>query len=86
MSVVVMLNSIKNTFTVPTQALSLDISGEQLFIYKSGVAVPRKVESGLRTEQVVQIAKGIADGDTVIISGIMQLRPRAKVKLASFDK
>lgn len=85
-SVVVMLNSIKNTFTVPTQALSLDISGEQLFMFKNGVAIPKKVESGLRTEQVVQIAKGIAEGDTVIVSGIMQLRPRAKVKLASFDK
>jgi membrane fusion protein, multidrug efflux system len=84
-SVVVTLNSIKNTFTVPTQALSLDISGEQLYLYKNGVAVPRKIESGLRTEQVVQVAKGISEGDTIIISGIMQLRPRAKVKIASLE-
>ena len=81
----VTLNSIKNTFMVPTQALALDISGEQLYVYKNGVAVPVKIESGLRTEQVVQIAKGVSDGDTVITSGIMQLRPGAKVKIASSE-
>lgn len=83
-SVVVNLNEIKNAITIPTEALSLDITGERVFLYKKGIAVPQKVETGIRTEKEVQITNGIKIGDTVIVSGIMQMRPRANVKITSF--
>lgn len=83
-SVVVNLNEIKNAISIPTEALSLDITGERVFLYKKGIAIPQKVESGIRTEKEVQITSGIKNGDTVIVSGIMQMRPRAKVKITSF--
>lgn len=79
------LNDTREAITVPTQALALDITGERVFIYKNGIAVSKKVESGIRTEDEVQIVNGLAPGDTVITSGIMQLRPRAKVKITSID-
>ena len=75
------LNDVKNAISVPTQALALDITGERVFIYKNGFAIPRNVESGIRTEDDVQIIKGIAPGDTIITTGVMQLRPRARVKI-----
>ena len=75
----------REVITVPTQALALDITGERVFIYKNGIAISKKVESGIRTEDEVQIVNGLAPGDTVITSGIMQLRPRAKVKITSID-
>ena len=80
------LNDVKNAITIPTQALALDISGELVFIYKNGFAVPRKVESGIRTEEEVQIVDGITPGDTIITTGVMQLRPQAKVKIMSEGK
>ena len=79
------LNDVKDAITVPTQALALDITGEQVFVYKNGVALSKKVESGIRTENKIQIVNGLSPGDTVITSGIMQLRPRAKVKITSID-
>ncbi|KAF0158795.1 MAG: efflux transporter rnd family mfp subunit, partial [Ignavibacteria bacterium] len=85
-SVEVNLNSVKNAMIIPTQALALDISGERVFVFKNGIAIPTKVESGIRTESVVQITKGIDVGDTVITSGIMQMRPRAKVKVQAIEK
>ena len=85
-SVILPLNNVVNAITVPTQALALDISGESVFLYKSGIAVPRKVESGIRTEDDVQIVNGLAPGDTVITTGVMQLRPKAKVRIMSAEK
>jgi membrane fusion protein (multidrug efflux system) len=85
-SVEIDLNDINNTVVIPTQALAMDISGETVYLYKGGVAVSQKVESGIRSESDVQIVKGLAVGDTVITSGIMQLRPKLKVKIASFDQ
>lgn len=83
-TVLVNLNEIKNAITIPTEALTLDITGERVFVYKNGIAIPKKVESGIRTETEVQITTGLNPGDTVLVSGIMQLRPRAKVKIISF--
>jgi len=79
------LNDVKDAITIPTQALALDITGERVFVYKKGVALSVKVESGIRTEDKVEIVNGLALGDTVITSGIMQLRQRAKVKITSID-
>lgn len=79
------LNDVKNAITIPTQALALDITGERVFVYKNGIAVPKKVVSGIRSEENVQIVDGLTVGDTIITSGIMQLRPRAKVKIMSLD-
>lgn len=79
------LNDVKNAITIPTQALALDISGERVFLYKNGSAVPQKVESGIRTEDYVQIVSGIAPGDTIITTGVMQLRPRAKVRIMNAE-
>jgi membrane fusion protein, multidrug efflux system len=76
------LNDINNAITIPTQALALDISGEIVYIYQAGKVVPRKVESSVRSESDVQIVKGLAVGDTIITSGIIQIRPGSKVKIA----
>jgi len=76
------LNDITNAVIVPTQALALDISGEIVYLFSNGKAVPRKVESGIRSENDVQIVKGLSTGDSVITSGIMQIRPGVKVKVA----
>ena len=79
------LNDVRNAITIPTQAIALDISGESVFIFKNGVAVSKKVECGIRTEEQVQIISGVSVGDSIITSGIMQLRPNTKVKIYSVE-
>jgi membrane fusion protein (multidrug efflux system) len=66
---------------IPTNALIPDISGEQVYLYKSGKVVPRNVKAGLRTESEVQLIEGVSPGDTVIVSGIIQLRPGSDVTI-----
>jgi membrane fusion protein (multidrug efflux system) len=64
---------------IPTVAIVPELKGQSVFIYNSGVASPRKVEIGVREENTVQIISGLTEGDTVITSGILQIRPGAKV-------
>ncbi len=66
---------------VPTIAYIPDINGAKLFIKKGGVAVSVSVKAGLRTEKEIQILEGIEDGDTVITSGILQLKPNTPVEV-----
>jgi membrane fusion protein (multidrug efflux system) len=45
-----------------------------VFLHKSGRAEPVEVLTGLRYANQIQIIHGLNVGDTVIISGVMQLR------------
>jgi membrane fusion protein (multidrug efflux system) len=66
---------------IPTVTIVPELKGQLVYVFKSGIANPRKVEIGLREEKKVQILSGLAEGDTVITSGILQIRPGAKVKI-----
>ena len=44
-------------------------------------ASAEKVKLGLRNDTTVQIVDGLNAGDTVLITGIMQMRPQMPVKV-----
>lgn len=79
------LSSVEGALLVPTEALSSDAKGAKVFLYKGGKAEPRMVQAGLRTDSSVQITAGLVPGDTVIVSGVITLRPGSPVKLAGME-
>lgn len=75
------LSQLDNAVAIPTEALIPEMDGEKVFIYKNGKAQSVKVTTGLRTESRIQIADGLKFGDTLITSGIMQLRQNLPIVL-----
>jgi len=80
-SVTLLLSKIENTISIPTEALIPEMEGETVFVYKKGKASSVKVETGLRTESQIQIVKGLNFGDTLLTTGILQLRHNLPVVL-----
>ena len=52
-----------------------------VYLYKNGVAEPQEITIGIRTESRVQVLQGLNVGDTLITSGVMQLRTGMKVPI-----
>lgn len=75
------LSDVNNAIMIPTEAIIPDIKGEKVYYLKNGRAEFVIVETGLRTASTIQITKGLAIGDTVITTGIMQLKPGALVNI-----
>jgi membrane fusion protein (multidrug efflux system) len=73
----------RQAVTVPAFALVPELGGQKVFLYRGGRAEARPVKTGLRTEERVEIVEGVAAGDTLILSGILQLKPGAPVTLAT---
>ena len=69
------------SFTIPSEALILDREGAYVFVSQGGKAKIKHVQTGLRTPMSVQVLSGLDVGDTVIVSGIVSLRPGADVKI-----
>ncbi|GAB1349707.1 efflux RND transporter periplasmic adaptor subunit [Ignavibacteriales bacterium] len=73
------------TILIPTETLIPEISGQSVFLYRGGKSVSVPVEIGDRTEKVVQIMSGINPGDTLIVSGLIQLKNGGAVKLTAVE-
>jgi membrane fusion protein (multidrug efflux system) len=73
----------ENTIMIPTQAIVPILKGQKVFISKNGLAEERKVETGVRSDSKIQILKGLEMGDTLIISGLLQVKPGSKLKFNS---
>ncbi len=71
---------IPDALTVPALAVIPELGGKKVYVVQGGKALPRPVETGIRTEERVQITSGLAPQDTVIVSGIQLLRPGLPVE------
>jgi membrane fusion protein (multidrug efflux system) len=80
------LDQIPKTIMLPTEVVTPDIKGNKVYIYDNGVAVPRSVTTDLRTDTKIQVTDGLKPGDSVVVSAIMQMRPKAQLKLIKVIK
>ncbi|MDR0415591.1 MAG: efflux RND transporter periplasmic adaptor subunit [Prevotellaceae bacterium] len=75
------LQLFNNAISIPTEALIPEMDGSLVYVYRSGKAQPVSVQTGIRTETEIQITSGLSVGDTLITSGILQLRTGLSVQL-----
>jgi membrane fusion protein (multidrug efflux system) len=67
---------------IPTQSVIPNARNKQVILLRKDSAVFTVVETGIRDSVFIQITSGLKAGDTVITSGLMAIRPNAKVKVA----
>lgn len=79
--IIVPLAKMENALMIPSQSVIPELKGHKVFIAKDGNASAVKVKLGLRNDTTVQIVDGLNAGDTVLITGIMQMRPQMPVKV-----
>jgi membrane fusion protein, multidrug efflux system len=75
------LRTIEDALVIPTQAVIPVFKGQTVLLRRAGVVVSVPVKTGIRTATGVQITDGVAAGDTVITTGILQLRPGMPVQV-----
>lgn len=76
---------IKDAIAIPSEAIVPEMGKDKVFLYKSGKAEPIEIIAGIRTEAEVQVKQGLNIGDTIIVSGTLQLRTGLPVTLDNVD-
>ncbi|MBK8371286.1 MAG: efflux RND transporter periplasmic adaptor subunit [Saprospiraceae bacterium] len=73
---------IKGSFVaIPSMAYVPDISGALVYLQKEGKVIPVKVIAASRSESEVFLESGVTPGDTVITTGLLQLKPGMPVQV-----
>ena len=79
--VLVRLQEFEATVVVPTEAIIPELGGKKVFVAKEGFARAVSVTTGIRQESMIQITGGLEEGDTVITTGILQIRDGSPVDI-----
>lgn len=79
-SVDVTLDDIPDALLIPTNAIVPGLNERSVFVLENGRAVSRKVTTGIRLDREIQIVEGIKPGETVITSGLLQIRENMPVE------
>jgi membrane fusion protein, multidrug efflux system len=77
----VLLDKDEEGIVVPSNALIPDASSNQIVLVKKNKAVFVSVETGIRNADAVEITRGLIPGDTIVVSGVLFVRPNALVKV-----
>lgn len=81
--ITVILEDIPNAVMIPASAVVPEIRGQKVLMIREGKVSYQLVELGARTDKRVYIEEGLSAGDTIITSGLIQLREGMPVVLKS---
>ena len=70
---------------IPTQSVVSDMEGKSVWVVKDGKAKTVPVETFQRTENQIEVLSGLSIGDTVLVSGLMQVREGIPVTLSQVE-
>lgn len=77
----VFLGQNRKGIMVPSNAIIPDALSNQVVVVKNNKAVFVNVETGLRNANLVELSSGVNPGDSIIVSGMLFVRPNASVKV-----
>lgn len=75
-----------NALMVPSESVIPQARGKKVILFNGGNAKFVDVETGIRDSAFVQITEGISKGDTVVTTGLLSIRPGAKLQLSKPSK
>jgi membrane fusion protein (multidrug efflux system) len=72
--VLIATEMVDDAILIPTQAVIPAINEQTVFVYKSGKAVQKVIQMGNRNADKVLVLSGISVGDTVITTGLLNIK------------
>jgi len=76
------LDGLANGFMVPSQAIVPSPRGQGIYLIENGKAKLQPVEIGIRTDEQVQVLRGLNEGAVVATTNLLRIRPGLEVTAA----
>lgn len=84
--VIVATNFSDDALLIPTQAVVPEINTQTVYVYHNGKAEKRTVTIGARTADRVQVLTGVQEGDTIITTGLLQVKEGMGIELQTINQ
>jgi membrane fusion protein (multidrug efflux system) len=70
---------------VPTEAVVPEQSGKKVFMLENGKVKEVGIETGIRSNTSLEVLTGLQPNDTILTTGILQLRPGMPVQITKYN-
>jgi membrane fusion protein (multidrug efflux system) len=80
-SIEIILREIRDAIVIPSISTVAEMGKDYAFVYSAGKARQVFLKKGLRTASSIQITNGLQAGDTLLVTGVMQLRDGSEVEI-----
>ena len=84
-TVTLIMSENNKALQLPSEAIVPEMDGMSVWLVQNGIAISSKITTGIRSENMVEVLSGLHIGDTIITSGLMQLRPNMPVEVTFPD-
>jgi membrane fusion protein (multidrug efflux system) len=75
------LERIPDAIMIPTEALIPELQGQKVYLLKGGKAISSTVKTGIRMSRQIQVTEGVSSQDSIIVTGLLQVKDSAAVKV-----
>lgn len=75
----------KNALMIPSQAVIPQARYKNVIVYRNGAAAFEKVTTGIRDSSRVQILSGLNIGDTIVLTGLLSIKPESKLTITKMN-
>ncbi|MEI7663227.1 MAG: efflux RND transporter periplasmic adaptor subunit, partial [Bacteroidota bacterium] len=76
------LNEDHNALMIPTQAIILQERNKQVIVCRGKKAVFVKIKTGVRKASDIMVTEGISEGDTIVTTGVLFIKPGTELNFA----
>ena len=80
-SIQIKLDQIENAIVIPSISSVKEMGRDIAYVYRDGVAQEVEIITGMRTSSSVEVISGLSVGDTLLTTGVMQLRSGMPVRI-----
>lgn len=80
------LERVTDALMLPTIAVIPGFERQTSWVWRDGRVDEVEVQTGIRLDDAVQIVQGVAPGDTVLTTGLLQIRPGMEVDITSLTQ
>ncbi|PKD43147.1 efflux RND transporter periplasmic adaptor subunit [Rhodohalobacter barkolensis] len=85
-NIVLILDEIDDALMLPTISVVPELNTQKIFVIRNGVIEQERIQTGIRTSDKLQIIEGVAVGDTVLTTGLLQVNPGTEVDIVKLNK
>jgi membrane fusion protein (multidrug efflux system) len=82
-NITLVLDEIDDALMIPTISVIPELNSQKIYVVRNGSVAEVRVQTGLRTSDNVQIIDGVAPGDTVLTTGLLQVNPGSQVEITN---
>ncbi len=79
------LETVENAIMIPTMSVVPQLNSQKVYKLENNVVTEQIVETGIRTSERIQIIQGVADTDTILTTGLLQVRPGDQVEISKIE-